>query len=90
MENLQEQVDILKEDNKAKAKTINNLCAQVNELIKYAEHLPTCNIKQDWTEALQAMADTPTQFRDAGYQQAQNELYSKMGKCTCGLNKYKP
>lgn len=54
-------------------------------LVKYGQHLPTCNIKQDWSEALDAMANTPTKFRDHGYDKALEELKEKQNTCTCGL-----
>lgn len=41
---------------------------------------------QDWSEADQALSDTPTQFRDADYYIAVEELNAKKRQCTCGLN----
>jgi len=54
-------------------------------LAAYAQHLPSCNIRQDWSEAEMAMADTPEQYRDHGWQAAREELGEKMQTCTCGL-----
>lgn len=56
------------------------------ELKKYLHHLPTCQIMQDWSEAEQAMADTPQRFRDESWDQAYEEMRTKMNTCTCGLH----
>ncbi len=56
-----------------------------NTLQEYLTHLPHCNIMQDWTEAEQAMADTPEEFRDEGYNVAYDEMGVKKKTCTCGL-----
>lgn len=63
-------------------------------LKKYGDHTPECNTKQDWTEAEQALADTPTQFRDHSWNQAVDEMNDKKNTCTCGfwdeLDRIKP
>ena len=56
------------------------------DITKYCRHLPTCNIMQDWSEAEQAMADTPERFRDEGWRQAYEEMRVKKNTCTCGLD----
>ena len=56
-------------------------------LEQYCQHLPTCNIMQDWSEAEQALSDTPMRFRDEGWEKAVEEMYRKKQTCTCGLNK---
>ena len=57
---------------------------KMKNVIKYMKHLPTCNIMQNWSEADQAMADTPQSFRDADYYRAVEEIEYKKHKCTCG------
>ena len=52
---------------------------------KYMKHLPFCNIMQDWSEAEQALADTPEQFKDEGWQVAYDEMRRKQRTCTCGM-----
>lgn len=52
----------------------------------YLQHLKTCNVFKDWSEADQALADTPTEFRDAGYYLALHELQTLKQQCTCGLD----
>lgn len=49
------------------------------------KHKPNCNLNQDWSEAEQAMADTPDEFRDESYYIALEEIEAKKSKCTCGL-----
>lgn len=58
------------------------------EIVKYGMHLPECYKMQDWSEALDAFANTPTKFRDAGYTQAVEEMNTKMQTCSCGFEKY--
>jgi len=58
---------------------------QIEDLKKYMNHLPTCNKMQDWTEAQQAMSDTPSQFIDEGWSIANLEMKEKMNTCTCGM-----
>lgn len=55
-------------------------------ITQYLKHLPTCNTMKDWSEANQAMADTPTIFRDEDYYAATEELRHKQTLCTCGLD----
>lgn len=52
---------------------------------QYWKHLPTCNKVADWTEAQQAMSDTPEKFRDEDWQFAYHEMQYKMQTCTCGM-----
>ena len=52
----------------------------------YLQHLPTCNLKIDWSEAELALSDTPPQFRDYEYDLAAEELNKMRNKCTCGLD----
>jgi hypothetical protein len=54
-------------------------------LTKYLRHLPNCNQLRDWSEAEQALADTPERFRDEGYYQAISEMDRLKNLCTCGL-----
>lgn len=56
-----------------------------DKILPYLSHLPSCNLMQDWTEAMQAMADTPSEFRDEGHYEALLEIEDKRNKCTCGL-----
>lgn len=65
---------------------LEKLKAENERLREYIRHLPTCNINQNWDEALQALADTPQQFRDDGYYSALKEIEDKRRTCTCGLN----
>lgn len=52
---------------------------------EYMQHLSSCNLNQNWDEALEAMADTPNEFRDEGFYLAEQELEHKRKQCTCGL-----
>lgn len=53
------------------------------ELTKYLNHLPTCNKRQDWTEAQEALSFSPDgPDKDAAYE----EMHTLMNKCTCGVN----
>jgi len=56
-----------------------------SSLKPYLNHLPSCNLKQNWDEAIQAMGDTPERLRDEDWQNAYNEMHEKMNTCTCGL-----
>jgi hypothetical protein len=60
---------------------------EINDLKKYMKHLPTCYKMQDWTEAQQAMGDTPEKFRDESWYLSYEEMRQKMNTCTCGLEK---
>lgn len=53
---------------------------QVNQ---YLQHSSQCQTLQNWEEALQAMADTPNEFRDEGWYIAQNEIEKKRTTCNC-------
>lgn len=57
-----------------------------SSITMYMDHLPNCNIKQDWSEADCAFADTPHKFRDGNYDMALQELVDKKNTCTCGLD----
>lgn len=57
----------------------------IMEIEKYLTHLPTCNKMQDWSEAEQAFADTPNEFRDDRYYIALKEMCYKQNICTCGM-----
>lgn len=57
----------------------------LTELCNYVDHKPTCTMRQDWSEAEQAFADTPTPFRDHGYDEAVAEMNRKKNTCSCGL-----
>ena len=59
------------------------------DFLKYMNHLPTCSKMQNWSEARQALADTPSKFRDADYYEACTELENKMATCTCGYEAIK-
>jgi DNA-binding IscR family transcriptional regulator len=52
---------------------------------QYFKHLDTCNLMQDWSEADDAFANTPQQFRDADYYVAIEEMNAKRQTCTCGM-----
>lgn len=52
---------------------------------KYFKHLNICNKMQDWLEADQAMADTPSEFRDESFFIAISEMEEKKRTCTCGM-----
>jgi len=60
---------------------------EMEELKKYLKHLPTCSTQQNWSEAEQAMSDTPERFRDEGWHLAYEEMRQKKNTCTCGLEK---
>lgn len=62
---------------------------EIKEINKFLQHLPTCNLMQDWSEAADAVANTPQQFRDEGYCEAVQEMENKRRQCTCGLNEIK-
>ncbi len=49
-------------------------------------HLITCNTKQDWTEAILAMGDTPHNLRDETWHIAYEEMRTKMNTCNCGAS----
>jgi hypothetical protein len=55
----------------------------------YLQHLPECNMMQNWSEAYDAMANTPAQFRDGDYYYAYQQLDIKSKTCTCGLQDFK-
>jgi vacuolar-type H+-ATPase subunit H len=57
-----------------------------HKLQPYLHHKKSCNLEQDWTEAQQAMGDTPEKFRDESWHLAYNEMREKMQTCTCGAN----
>lgn len=59
----------------------------MEDLKKYLKHLPTCWTQQNWTEAEQAMADTPESFRDEGWHMAYEEIRRKRNTCNCGMEK---
>ena len=59
----------------------------LEQLKPYLHHLPSCNIKQDWSEAEQALSDTPDKYKDENWQSAYDEMRVKMNTCTCGLHK---
>lgn len=52
---------------------------------QYMKHLPSCNTQQNWLEAEQALADTPTEFRDESYHMAIEDIERKKCLCSCGL-----
>ena len=52
---------------------------------KYCKHLPTCNLSKDWSEAEDALADTPDIYRDESWNEAYEELRLLKNTCTCGL-----
>lgn len=49
------------------------------------QHQPHCNTMQDWSEAEDAFANTPTHLRDAAWEAARAELDVKRNTCTCGI-----
>lgn len=53
------------------------------DLFKYIDHLPTCNKKQDWSEAEEALAACPP---DGDKYMAEQELAEMKHTCTCGVN----
>ncbi len=55
-----------------------------NDLKKYTDHLPHCNKKQDWSEAIEALSFSPDGIDKY---EAEKELDTLMKKCTCGLDK---
>lgn len=57
----------------------------VEHLKIYGNHLSICSINQNWGEALQAMTDTPLEFRDEGYYEAMIEIEKKRNNCSCGF-----
>lgn len=57
----------------------------MEDLKKYLKHLPTCWTQQNWTEAEQAMADTPESLRDEGWHIAYEEIRRKRNTCNCGM-----
>ncbi len=62
---------------------------EVKEVSLYLTHLPTCNTKQDWSEAIQAMGDTPQDLRDETWYYGYEEMRTKMDTCNCGLEEVK-
>ncbi len=54
---------------------------------KYLTHLYFCQIRQNWDEAMQAMADTPKEYQDENWHLAHQEIEKKRKTCTCGLQK---
>ncbi len=64
-----------------------NSMTEMEDLKKYLRHLSTCWTQQNWSEAEQAMADTPEGFRDEGWQMAYNEIRRKRNTCNCGMEK---
>lgn len=57
----------------------------IKELKNYLNHLQTCNLNQDWTEALNAIAQIPDKFRDQSWKEHRDKLDIEMNTCTCGL-----
>ncbi len=55
----------------------------------YLQHRPDCLIMQDWSEAEQAMMDTPENLKDESYHQAYQEMKTKQQTCSCGLDEVK-
>lgn len=50
----------------------------------YLNHLPTCNLEQDWSEAEEALASCPPgPDTDAAYR----ELRERKTQCSCGMDK---
>lgn len=64
-----------------------NLFYKITFMEEFWKHLQTCNTMQDWSEAEQAMADTPNEFMDESYYEALLEIDEKKKKCTCGMEK---
>lgn len=56
------------------------------DLQPYLHHADHCNLNQNWDEAAQALADTPTDQRDEGYHMAVQEMEEKRRQCTCRYN----
>lgn len=56
----------------------------ISKLPLYMHHLPSCYTMQNWDEALQALADTPDEFKDEGWTMAQLEIEHKRKTCNCG------
>lgn len=59
------------------------------EMEKYLKHLPTCNLKKDWSEVVQALAETPIKYQDESYDDECVRLQQLRNTCTCGLDQLK-
>jgi hypothetical protein len=70
-----------------KEQLMRQIIAKQDELIsRKCKHNPNCWVNQNWTEARMAMADTPSQYKDAGYFEALQEIERKSQTCSCGLD----
>jgi len=73
--------------NKLKQDSMKPLTEQQKDYLRqFLHHKLICNIMQDWSEAEQAMADTPERFKDESWHLAYDEMRQKMNTCTCGLS----
>lgn len=58
----------------------------IEDLLKYTDHLPTCTMRQDWSEAEDAFANTPSYMRGPDFDEAVSEMNRKKNTCSCGLH----